>query len=308
MELSDDALRSIVAHLAHLRAEYGDVLGEPDLVEPTSEYFPDDFAVDPEGIDALLRRMLTYVPVSSELEVKLAFAPPEGDAKSAGGGGCGGGACGTGAATGALAAGAVETEEGYAVVLSVADVSDPTVLTSAIARALGRVVLHEAGEDVDPRAEGALSELTAVACGLGLLLFNGASVYKKGCGGMRQHQATFLGTNELALALALFTRTAEKKAGLVGKHLAPTQADAWRDALAWVDAQPRLVRALREMPETLTDGVFALEEKKGLLGRLLARKEDDGFAGPVKIRERSEEERRRIAEARALVEEAFEKP
>jgi hypothetical protein len=307
MEPSDDALRSIVAHLAHLRAEYSDVLGDPELVQPTAEYFPDEFAVDPAGIDALLRRMLTYAPLSADLDVKLAFVEPEGDAKA--GGGCGSGACGTGATTGAMAAGALETEDGYAVVLSTSDVGDPTVLTSAMARAIGRIVLHEAGEEVDPRTEGALSELTAIACGLGLLLFNGSSVYKKGCGGVRRHQATFLGTNEIAFALALFVRASEQKPGLVGKHLAATQAEAWGEALAWVDAQTKLVRNLREMPETLTDGVFAVEEKKGLLGRLLARKDDDALpSAPVKVRERSEEERRRIAEARALVEEALEEP
>lgn len=306
MELSEASLRSIVAHLAHLRAEYGEVLGDPDLVEPTSEYFPDAFSVDPEGIDALLRRMLTYAPLSTDLDVKLAFVEPEGETKA---GGCGSGACGTGAKAGPLAAGAVETEDGYAVVLSVADVGDPTVLTCAMARAIGRIVLHEAGEEVDPRDEGPLSELTAVACGLGLLLLNGSSVYKKGCGGMRQHRGTFLSTEELALALALFVRAAGKKPSAVSKHLAPTQAEAWREAIAWTDDQPKLVKALAEMPETLEDGVFVLERKKGLLGKLFARKDDDDAPKvPIKVRERTEEERRRIAEARMLVEEAFEEP
>lgn len=307
MELSDDALRSIVAHLAHLRASYGEPFADPDLVEPTSTFFPDDFSVDPQGIEALLGRMLTYAPLSADLDVKLAFVEPEGDAKA--GGGCGSGACGTGAKSGPLSAGAMETEDGYAVVLSVNDVGDPTVLTAAMARAIGRIVLFEAGEEIDPREEGPLSELTAIACGLGVLSFNGSSVYKKGCGGVKRHQATLLGTNEIALALALFVRASGKKPGAVAKHLAPTQAEAWRDALAWVDDRPKLVRALADMPETLTDGVLPLEEKKGLLGRLFAKKEDDMTSTPaIKVRERSDEERRRIAEARRLVEEALEEP
>ena len=63
MELSDDALRSIVAHLAHLRAEYGEVLGPGahlDLVEPTSEYLPDAFALEPAAIDRLIGDIRTF--------------------------------------------------------------------------------------------------------------------------------------------------------------------------------------------------------------------------------------------------------
>ena len=92
MELSDDALRSIVAHLAHIRAEYGEVLGEPDLVQPNGDFFPDEFKLEPAAIDRLMRRMMTYAPLSTDLEVEVVFVEAEGG----GGGGCGSGACGTG--------------------------------------------------------------------------------------------------------------------------------------------------------------------------------------------------------------------
>ena len=62
MELSDDSLRSIVAHLAHVRSEYGEVLGDADLIEPNGEYFPDEFKLEPVAIDRLMRRMMTYAP------------------------------------------------------------------------------------------------------------------------------------------------------------------------------------------------------------------------------------------------------
>lgn len=159
------------------------------------------------------------------------------------------------------------------------------------------------------RDEGALAELTAVACGLGVILLNGASVYKKGCGGMRQHQGTFLSVEELALACALFVRVTDRKPGIVRRHLAVTQREAFDVALDWVDGQPKLVRALTKDPESLADGIFTLEEKKGLLSRLLTRKRDDDMPDmlplSVKPKERSEEERRRIAETKALVEEAL---
>lgn len=315
MELSEDAIRSIVAHLAHLRAEYGEVLAEPELVEPNGEYFPDDFSLDPAGVDRVLRRMLTYAPLSDDLDVALGFVEAEG---GGGGGGCGSGACGTGggAAKAAAHPTAVETDDGYGVLLNVADAGEPTLLTTSLARSIGRVVLFEADEDVDARDEGALAELTAVACGFGVIVLEGACVYKKGCGGMRRHQGTFLSVEELALALALFVRANEKKAGAAKRHLSVTQREAFEAALDWVDGQPKLVRALADAPETIADGVFEIEAKKGLLSKLLARKrtEDDvdEDAAVSRARERasarSDEERRRIAETKALVDEALQEP
>ena len=307
MELSDDAVRSIIAHLAHLRAEYGEVLESPDLVEPNGDYFPDEFKVEPAAIDRLMRRMMTYAPLAADLDVQVVYTEPEAEG---GGGGCGSGACGPGDAAKVVAKGGVlETEDGYAVVLDPSDVGQPKLLTASLARSMGRLVLFEADEEVDPRVEGALSELTAVACGLGVILLNGACVYKKGCGGMRRHQGTFLGVEELALACALFVRVTDRKPGMVRRHLEVTQKEAFDLALDWVDGQPKLVRALTNDPASLADGIFSLEEKKGLLSRFLTRKRDDdmpdALPGSVKPKERSEEERRRIAETKALVEEAL---
>jgi hypothetical protein len=312
MDLSDAALRSIVAHLAHLRAEYGEVLADPELVEPNGEYFPDEFALEPAAIDRLMRRMLTYAPLAHDLEVGLAFMEPE---EEQAGGGCGSGACSPGDAPKQVAhGGAVETPDGYAVVVHTQDVGEPTLLTASLARSAGRLVLFEADEEVDPRDEGPMAELTAVASGLGLLLLNGACVYKKGCGGMRKHQGTFLSVEELSFALALFIRVRDIKAGVVRRHLEVTQREAFDAALDWVDGQPKLVATLKDHPERLVDGVFAVEQKKGFLSRLLGGRAtaddevpENAIAAKARARsaERTEEERRRIAEARALVDEAL---
>jgi hypothetical protein len=312
MQLSDASLRSIVAHLAHLRAEYGEVIGNSELIEPNAEYFPDAFKLDSDGVQTLLERMMTYAPLSEGLDVKLGVVEPEGEAQKAGGG-CGTGACGPSGGGGGKKAAvlrpAVESDDGYVAVLAEADAGDTTVLTTSLARSVGRIVLFEAGEDVDPRDEGPLSELTAVACGLGTVLLNGACVYKKGCGGMKRHQATFLSVEELALAVALFVRVTDAKPSRVKKHLEITQREAFDAALSWVDDQPKLVKALADDPETLEDGVFVLEEKKGLLGKLLGKKrsDEDELAAVSKPKPStlSEEERRRIAETKALVEEAL---
>src|SRR4051812_31469418 len=212
LPVTDAKLRAIVSHLAHLRAAYADAFAAPVLVEPNGEYFPDEFALDPESVERLLHRMLSYAPVSADLAVGVGFIGEDGQVS---GGGCGSGACGTGGLKEIARGGAVETEAGYAAGVHVNDVGDPTVLTTAPARSAGRIALFEAEEDVDPRDEGALSELTAIAAGLGLLVLNGACVYKKGCGGMKRHQATFLDLEEIALGLALFARVTDKKPATV---------------------------------------------------------------------------------------------
>ncbi len=307
LSLSDETIRGIIARLAHLRAACGDAFADPDLIEPNGEYFPDEFRLDPQGIDRLLRRMLSYAPLSDDLDIGLGFIEPDGETNR--NGGCGSGACGTGRLEAIARGGAIETEHGYAALVHVQDVGDPAILTTALARSIGRIVIFEVDEDLDARDEGALSELTAIASGFGLLLLNGSCVYKKGCGGMKRHQATFLDIEEIALGLALFVRATKKKPGTVRSHLEITQKEAFDAALAWVDGQPTIVHQLAEEPEKLSDGVFPFEEKKGLFARLFTKKPEHDLA-PISTqrRERSEEEHRRIAEAKALVEEALSEP
>lgn len=308
MAIERDAIAWIVKHLAHLRAEFGDVLDDPELIEPNGTYFPDEFSVTPEGIAQLARRMATYAPLSEDLPIAVAFV--EDETAEGGGGGCGSGACSTGGEKKLARASAAETEDGYAILVDVASVNESALLTSAIARGLGRVVQYEAGEEALAADEGPLAELTAVACGFGVLLLNGSCVYKKGCGGMRRHRGTFLETEELAMAVALFARATGKKASLVRRHLPPTQREAFDEAWAWLEDQPNLVRALATAPETLVDGHFPLESKRGFFAKLLARgdeRSDDPplEALPVRKKPRSEEELWRLTEAKALVDEAL---
>src|SRR4051812_23818258 len=118
LPLDEDRIRSIVAHVAHLRASYGDAFAAPDLIEPNGTYFPDEFALTPESIAKLLERMRGYVPIRDEVTLGLAFL--EEDQEEAGGGGCGTGACAPGGTKELARGGAMETEEGYAALLHVA--------------------------------------------------------------------------------------------------------------------------------------------------------------------------------------------
>jgi hypothetical protein len=122
------------------------------------------------------------------------------------------------------------------------------------------------------------------------------------------HQGTFLGVEELATLLALYTRVHGVKPSAARAHLETTQREAFDVALRWVDSNDALVEALRDAPHTLSDGVFAMEPTKGLLGRLFGRRSAGEPAVPARgaaRRERTPEEERRLREARALVDEAL---
>jgi hypothetical protein len=302
----EDDLRWIVATYARLRAAHGDDIGAPDLVEPTGEFFPDAFTPSPQGVGAMVRRMLGYAPVSEDLPLELAFREAEAEG---GGGGCGSGGCATPGGVGTPAEALRRGDDaGYRLVVPVRDVADPIVLGAGLARCVGGVVLGEAGEDVNEAERLATAEIAATLCGFGLLLLSGACVYTKSCGGLRAHQATALDVPSSALALALFLRVHDVKPSVARRHLETTQREAFDEALAWVDSNGAIVASLRAHPESLSDGVFPIAPVKGILGRLFATKPaqlPERIAAPPPRRMRSEAEERRLAEDRALVEEAL---
>jgi hypothetical protein len=300
---TEDALRWIVRAYARLRAAHGEVLEAPALVQPTGEFFPDPFLRDPPSVERLLRRMMSYSPLAEDLGVELAFVAPEGDDHA---GGCGSAACGTGG--GASAHPTVEElDDHYRVFVAVTDVGNPDVLTASLARAVGALVLLEAGEDAGD-ATGPEAEIAAVACGLGVLIASGAAVWAKSCGGLRMAQATVMSAPEAAVALALFVAVHGLKASAAQSRLGATQREAFDLAVAWTESNPALIEALRDRPEVLEAGLFQIEPVRGLLGRWLHKRNVDkeqrapASAAPAPI---SEDRRRRLEEARALVDEVM---
>jgi hypothetical protein len=309
MELPpEDDLRWIVARYAHLRAAHGDAIGEPSLVEPTGEFFPDAFSRSADGVATVLKRMLAYAPVAEGIGLELAFAEAE---EGGGGGGCGSGACGTeGGSKGPVAESiALPEGAGYRLILPVRDVGEPVVLGAALARCVGGMILGEAGEEVPAAERLATAEIAATLSGFGVLLLAGSCVYTKSCGGLRAHQGTQLDVPSSAVALALFLRVHGMKPGAARRHLETTQREAFDEALRWVDSNAPLVDALRVHPASLADGVFAIEPVKGLFSRMFGAKPaalPESIAAPVSKRKvRSADEERRLAENRAIVEEAL---
>jgi len=304
----DDALHWIVSTYAGLRARHGESIGDPVTVQPSAKFFPDEFRLDEESVDRLLRRMIHYAPVSDALTVTLGFT----ESDEGGAGGCGAGACGS-ASTAKRRSEIEECGDGYRVWIAAVDVPRAEALAAVMSRAMGALALHEAGEAGGARS----SEIAAVACGFGVLLANGAAVWAKGCGGLRMSSATALSVEEVGVALALFTAVHSRRASDVRSHLGPTQRAAFDAALDWVDSNEDLVEALRDRPAMLESGAFALEPVRGPFGRWLhkrrARNEErrssaavpPSVGSPKGETAMTDDRRRRLAEARALVDEVM---
>jgi len=192
--------------------------------------------------------------------------------------------------------------DGYRVAIPVTELGNATRLVCAIARGLSAAVLAEAGEEVTAREVGLESEIMAVASGFGVVLLEGSHVYTKSCGGPAIHHGTTLATEEIAPLLAFFCARNEVSPRTARKHLGATQAEAFDEAWTFVEANDAIVTKLREAPELLEGGAFTFETKRGgIFSRLFSSRENE--AAPASKRTRDPEEERRLAEARALVEE-----
>jgi hypothetical protein len=166
----------------------------------------------------------------------------------------------------------IEGDDAYLLELPVDVVGNPVVLTSTLARAAGGVILAEAGEDVDPTELGVMSELAAIASGLGVLVVGGAHIYGKSCSGASVSRHTHLALEEAAVALALFAELHGVKPSAVKANLEITQREAFGEAHDWVTSNPAIVAQLRTRPEVLEAGMVRIEETKGCVGKLLARR------------------------------------
>ncbi len=240
------------------------------------------------------------------LEIEIAFAAPDGDDAQAT---CSSGACGSGGGAASNERHVQELEGGYRVFVTPADAGHPDRLTASLARSIGGLVLLEAGEEGAQRAETLqAAELVAAACGFGVLLANGAAVWAKSCGGLRMSQRTILSVEEIGVALALFVAVHGLRASVACAHLGATQREAFERAQAWTESNPFVVETLREAPSLLEADAFRLEPLRSMLGRWLHQrrlKKEMQLPAVAQPAVRSEEQRRRLEEARALVDEVM---
>jgi len=116
-----------------------------------------------------------------------------------------------------------------------------------------------------------------------------------------------MSVEESTVALALFAAVHDVKQSTAQSHLAATQRESLDLAFAWVESNPTIVRALRETPVILASGLFSMEPVRGLVGRWLHRRKVDRDVTPAAVTQApvSEDRRRRLEEARALVDEVL---
>jgi hypothetical protein len=291
---ASSVIRNLVARYARILAAHGDAFEGAELVTPTGEHFPDHFARDQKSLERLVARVASYTPLGEDVPLSFVLVEDETDD----------GHCTTGCSKPASRIDGVQRDgDGYRVAIPVTELGNATRLVCAVARGLSLAVLAEAGEEVAAREIGFESEIVAVASGFGVVLLEGSHVYTKSCGGPAIHRGTALATDELAALLAFFCARNAISPRVARKHLGATQAEAFDEAWAFAQCNDAVVKKLREAPELLEGGAFELETKRGgLLSRLFSSR-DEANVAPVSKRTRDPEEERRLAEARALVEE-----
>jgi hypothetical protein len=147
------------------------------LVLPTSEFFPDAFDGSLEAVKRLLRRIVRLAGLS-DVPVRLRVHQPEAEAA---GGGCSSGACAVPGAAAKLER-VTAADDGYHVAIQPSEVGNPTVLTSAMVRAVSHIFLREADLYTPfQRGEAELGvDLAGVLLGFGVLLGNASYIYRKG--------------------------------------------------------------------------------------------------------------------------------
>jgi len=272
--LSDTDLRRLAVSYAELVHALGIPAGEPLLVLPNAEFFPDRFTHDGPSVERLAARMQGYAGLEDvTIELVLAGEPPALDAGGCGTGGCGTGACATPQASDAPLPRLERAADRWLLRVPAAELKDPILLTARLATSLGAVALAERHPEGLARAENPESaELAAVALGFGVLLLEASYMYRKGCGGPNIGRGTVLGLSELAVAFALSVAREKHSLGKALGELATTQRALVKEAVALVAESPTLVRLLREDPARAARGDFRLRDRGPFWSKLFGRR------------------------------------
>lgn len=238
------------------------------LIQPTAEFFPDRFDGSPEGLVALTRRIQEHAGLG-DLSVELAVVSPEGEAQTVS---CSSGACGgTGKIEARLDRVGRREDGSYAVALGAGELRNPTVLTTALVRAVACMFMVEADayDGTLPADREPLTDLAAVLLGFGVLVANGSYLYMKGCGGVQVHSATRMPVDEITVALALFCKLHDVPERAVTRHLELTPREHFEEAWVWASSNAAAVRMLRANPAALEGDAYSLSPARSWLARVL---------------------------------------
>jgi len=274
--LSDTALRRLAETYADIVAGLRLPAGDPLLVLPNGEYFPDRFTHDGASVERLAARMQGYAGLEDALiDVELAGELPELGGAACGTGGCGSGSCATPASSGDESARPRIERVGERWVLRVPaeEIEDSIVLTARLATSLGAIALAERHPEGAERAQSpGLAELAAVALGFGVLLLEASYVYRKSCGGPSVGRATALDCRELAFVFALSVAREEQALGSALGELGTTQRAVVKEAQLVVAESPTLVGFLQSDPARAARGDYQLRDRSPFWSRLFGRR------------------------------------
>jgi hypothetical protein len=248
----------------------GDELGEPPMVLPDGNFFPDRFALDLPSVEKLVRRMQQHAGMA-DIPIRVSVLddhqPPQGSS-------CASGACSIPAVATNGTPRLVDEGESWRLQLLEAELRHPVVLTTNVARSLGYVFLIETKDEhevLQPPVD-ITADMTAVALGLGALMLQGSYIYTKSCGGPSVGKVTKMTCPELAVAFAAFISRGGHPVRKALKELDTTQRTLLEEAYALLDSNRAIVQALRNDPSRLVDGDFELVETKPWLTRLFGKK------------------------------------
>ncbi len=269
-----------------LASEYAKVVrslglqpGEPLLILPNGDFFPDRFKADQTSIEGLVARLSGYAGLE---DVAVGARLVGADAESCGDGSCGTGSCGTGPSLpGNGQTRALRSDGEWLLEVPAQELSDPIVLTARLATALSAIVWLESGRVEEVSAE--LAEVAAVSLGFGVLLLEASYLYRKSCGGPSVGRATRLDCRALSTLVCLFLAREGLTPKAARAELAVTQRALVDSAWLVIDESPTLVSALKNDLDRVAEGRFPLRNGGSWLGRLLgkrkgASREDEALA------------------------------
>jgi hypothetical protein len=276
--LGDGEVTLLARQYAKVLRSLGVRTGEPLLVLPNGDFFPDRFQGDQASIEALVARLSGYAGLEASVGARLVGEGPEG---------CGDNACGTGScgpskpAARTASTRIVRADNEWLLEVPAAELSDPIVLTARLASALSAIAWLERGdaEEVTPE----LAEVAAVALGFGVLLLEASYLYKKSCGGPQVGRATVLDCRSLSVLFCLFLAREKLSPRAARAELGATQRAVVDGAWLVVDESPTLATALQNDLDRVIAGRFLLRDGGSWLGRLFgkgkrANREDEALA------------------------------
>src|SRR5262245_49136864 len=278
--LDDAAFRALAQRYARLVDELDLEQGEPLLVLPTAEFFPDRFTGDAASVERLAARMQGYAGLDTpEIQARLVGEPAQASGASCGTGACNVPGCGPMESGGEKGPRIEKTTDGYLLRVPAEELPHSIVLTARLATSLGAIALverHPRGAAL--AADPGQAELAATSLGFGVLLLEASYLYPKSCGGPNVQRGTALATEELSALFALFLAREEHSLKAALQELGTTQRAVVKETSALVDECPGLVKLLKGAPERVARGDFSLRDGGSFLSKLFGRSKRSGSA------------------------------